>query len=121
MGNRNKQWGSAMPNDSKVTQMTSSDLEDAQMLASQYVLCEDSKLTTDAQKFKRKIAGAILSAADETQTTPKRFYACCCEDGWEVCARPYSINEEPITLLVYESEEEAKAVRDKFNNLMDEV
>lgn len=53
--------------------------------------------------------------------TIKRFYCCLGEDGWEVCARPYSINEEPITLLVYESQEYAKSVRNKFNALMDEV
>lgn len=58
---------------------------------------------------------------DEKQQTTKRFYAALGEDGWEVCARPYSINEEPITLLVYENQEEAKSVRDKFNKLMDEV
>ena len=51
----------------------------------------------------------------------KRFFVAKDDGEWAVLVHPYSCNEDPITILVYETKNEALAVRDKFNQLMDEV
>ena len=47
---------------------------EAQMLAREYLLCDDNKLTKEAQEYKRKIAKAIVEVdmKETTQATPYR-------------------------------------------------
>ena len=41
-------------------QTTSDDIEEAQMLAQEYILCDDEKLTDDAKSFKLRLIRAII-------------------------------------------------------------
>lgn len=39
---------------------TPDDIEEAQMLAQEYILCEDNKLTDNAKRFKLRLIQAII-------------------------------------------------------------